>query len=92
VAGAGIAAAAAAGTRATSRKAAGSALAELALGRAPPPAGRIYAALRPARLTWPDPSKLVRRDDLMHAPWRDSAELVGLRHAATEHLTIGANH
>jgi short chain dehydrogenase len=63
--------------RANSRKAAGGALAELALGRVRPPAGRIYAALRRGELTWPDPSELACRDDLMHTLWRDSAELIG---------------
>jgi NAD(P)-dependent dehydrogenase (short-subunit alcohol dehydrogenase family) len=75
--------------RANSRKAAGGALAELALGRTRPPAGRIYATLRHGDLTWPDPSELARRDELMHALWRDSATLVGLGHGATDHLTIG---
>jgi hypothetical protein len=64
--------------RANSRTVAGGTLAELALGRARPPAGRIYAALRRDELTWPDPSELARRDDLMHAIWRDSATLAGL--------------
>ncbi|XVQ16215.1 SDR family NAD(P)-dependent oxidoreductase [Spirillospora sp. CA-255316] len=61
-----------------SRTAAGNTLADLALGRATPPDGRTYAALRRARLTWPDPSELARRDDLTQALWNDSAELVGL--------------
>jgi hypothetical protein len=52
---------------ASSRSAAGGALAELALGRARPPAGRIYTVLRRDQLTWPDPSELARRDDLMRA-------------------------
>jgi NAD(P)-dependent dehydrogenase (short-subunit alcohol dehydrogenase family) len=50
-----------------SRQAAGIALADLALGKIRPPAGRIYASLRRGRLTWPDPSELARRDDLMEA-------------------------
>jgi NAD(P)-dependent dehydrogenase (short-subunit alcohol dehydrogenase family) len=61
-----------------SRSAAGEALASLALGVATPPDGRTYAALRRARLTWPDPSELARRDDLAKALWTDSARLVGL--------------
>jgi hypothetical protein len=77
--------------RANSRKAAGGALAELALGRARPPAGRIYAALRRGDLTWRDPSELARRDDVMQALWRDSAALVGLGHEATNQRTIGTN-
>ncbi len=61
-----------------SREAAGGALADLALGKVHPPAGRIYAALRRGQITWPDPSELARRDDVMEALWRDSAALVGL--------------
>jgi NAD(P)-dependent dehydrogenase (short-subunit alcohol dehydrogenase family) len=60
------------------RPAAGSNLADLALGRSAPPDGRTYAALRRGRLTWPDPSELARRDDLAEALWKDSARLVGL--------------
>jgi hypothetical protein len=72
--------------RANSRTAAGGALAELALGTTRPPAGRIYAALRHDHLTWPDPSEMARRDELMHALWRDSADLVGLGdHQANDH-------
>jgi NAD(P)-dependent dehydrogenase (short-subunit alcohol dehydrogenase family) len=78
--------------RANSREAAGGALAVLALGRVRPPAGRTYAALRRGELTWPDPSELARRDDLMHALWRDSADLVGLGHEATDPLRIGTHH
>ena len=57
---------------------AGSILAELTLGEIAPPDGRIYASLVKRRLTWPDPSDLARRDDLMNALWSDSARLVGL--------------
>jgi NAD(P)-dependent dehydrogenase (short-subunit alcohol dehydrogenase family) len=78
--------------RANSCTAAGGTLAELALGRARPPAGRIYAALRRDELTWPDPSELARRDDLMHALWRDSATLAGLDYEATHHSATGINH
>ena len=58
--------------------AAGTALADLALGLATPPNGRTYAALRRGQLTWPDPSELARRDNLAQALWNDSARLVGL--------------
>jgi NAD(P)-dependent dehydrogenase (short-subunit alcohol dehydrogenase family) len=58
--------------------AAGVNLAKLALAEEKPPAGRIYAALRKDRLTWKEPSELARRDDAMHALWRDSGVLVGL--------------
>ena len=57
---------------------AGSILAELTLGEIAPPNSRIYASLVKRRLTWPDPSDLARRDDLMNALWSDSARLVGL--------------
>ncbi len=60
------------------RTAAGDTLADLALGRAAPPNGRTYAALRRAQLTWPDPSELARSDELAQALWNDSARLVGL--------------
>jgi hypothetical protein len=60
------------------RAAAGQALARLALGTVTPPEGRIYAALRRGRFTWPDPSLLARRDDLAHKLWIDSARLAGL--------------
>jgi NAD(P)-dependent dehydrogenase (short-subunit alcohol dehydrogenase family) len=63
---------------ANSPEAAGSALAQLALGATAPPPGRTYASLRKSGLEWPEPSELARRDDVMHALWRDSAELVGL--------------
>jgi hypothetical protein len=64
--------------RFNSREVAGGTLAALALGKIHPPTGRIYAALRRERITWPDPSELARRDDLMDALWRDSAVLIGL--------------
>jgi NAD(P)-dependent dehydrogenase (short-subunit alcohol dehydrogenase family) len=69
--------------RFNSRAEAGRTLADLVLGRIRPPEGRIYAALRRGRLTWPDPSELARRDDLMTALWRDSAGLVGLAPEST---------
>ncbi len=64
--------------RFNSRAAAGRALAELALGTTRPPAGHVHAALRRDRLTWPDPSDLALRDDIMTKLWQDSAALVGL--------------
>jgi hypothetical protein len=42
------------------------------------PTGHTYAALRRARLTWPQPSELARRDDLARALWTESATLVAL--------------
>jgi NAD(P)-dependent dehydrogenase (short-subunit alcohol dehydrogenase family) len=57
---------------------AGSILAELALGEISPPNRRIYASLVKRRLTWPEPSDLARRDDLVTALWSDSARMVGL--------------
>lgn len=61
-----------------SRTAAGNALADLASGIATPLNGRTYAALRRAKLTWPDTSELARRDAMAQALWNDSARLVGL--------------
>jgi NAD(P)-dependent dehydrogenase (short-subunit alcohol dehydrogenase family) len=60
------------------RAAAAGTLAELAAAVTTPPDGRIYAALRRGRLTWPDPSELARRDDLAEKLWADSTRLVGL--------------
>lgn len=57
---------------------AGDILAKMTLGEIDPPNGRIYASLVKRRLTWPEPSDLARRDDLMNALWSDSARLVGL--------------
>ena len=57
---------------------AGQNLADLALGRTTPPAGRLYASLVKRQLTWPDPSELGRKDDVMNGLWRDSARMVGL--------------
>jgi NAD(P)-dependent dehydrogenase (short-subunit alcohol dehydrogenase family) len=64
--------------KANTVEAAGETLAALALGTIRPPDGRVYAALRRGLLTWPALSELARRDDLMNALWRDSADLVGL--------------
>lgn len=61
-----------------SRTAAGNTLADLTLGLATPPSGRIYAALRQGQLSWPDPSELAGRDELAQTLWNDSARLVGL--------------
>ena len=60
------------------RLTAGSTLADLSLGKIKPPEGRIYAALRNGKLTWPDPSDLALRNDLMNTLWKDSSKLVGL--------------
>src|SRR5215469_10773065 len=57
---------------------AGGILAELTLGEIAAPNGRIYASLVKGLLTWPEPSDLARRDDLMNALWSDSARLLGL--------------
>lgn len=57
---------------------AGDALVDLALDRAVPPAGRIYASLVKRRITWPDPAALAQRDDLMRTLWDESARMVGL--------------
>ena len=56
---------------------AGRGLFELATTATPPP-GRVYAALRKGRLTWPDPSALARDAAARQRLWDDSATLVGL--------------
>jgi NAD(P)-dependent dehydrogenase (short-subunit alcohol dehydrogenase family) len=43
-----------------------------------PPQGRVYAALRKGRLTWPEPSLLARDEQACAAMWRDSLALSGL--------------
>src|SRR5262249_17360954 len=58
--------------KANSVEAAGGTLAALALGTAERPPGRVYAALRRGRLTWPELSTLAGRDDVMEALWCDS--------------------
>jgi NAD(P)-dependent dehydrogenase (short-subunit alcohol dehydrogenase family) len=57
---------------------AGDALVDLALGRAVPPAGRIYASLVKRQLTWPTPAPLAQRDDMMRNLWEQSARMVEL--------------
>ena len=44
------------------------------------PLGKLYAALRRGRLTWPDPSDLARNDEACAKLWADSADLLGLDH------------
>ena len=56
---------------------AGRGLAELAT-TAQAPVGRVYAALRKGRLTWPDPSDIARDERASRLLWEDSARLVGL--------------
>lgn len=60
---------------------AGRGLAELATA-AQAPEGRVYAALRKGRLTWPDPSEIARDDDTARRLWEDSAALVGIPRSA----------
>ncbi|MDL4813268.1 SDR family NAD(P)-dependent oxidoreductase [Actinomadura opuntiae] len=57
---------------------AGEILAELALGTAVLPPGRVYASLVNAELTFPDPSELARDDAVRDLLWRESAAMVGL--------------
>lgn len=57
---------------------AGRTLADLTLGTARPPQGRIYASLVRGKLTWPDPSRLAQSNDAMTSLWEQSAALVGL--------------
>jgi NAD(P)-dependent dehydrogenase (short-subunit alcohol dehydrogenase family) len=59
----------------------GALLGSLVLGRAVAPIGRIYASQVRRRLTWPDPSELVRESTVSEKLWRDSATLVGLPEA-----------
>lgn len=56
---------------------AGRALAALAISETPPP-GRLYAALRKGRITWPAPSTLARDDTATEQLWADSEALTGL--------------
>jgi len=56
----------------------GALLADLALGRAAPPPGRIYASQVKRSLTWPDPSALASDNDVMEKLWLESAAMVGL--------------
>jgi NAD(P)-dependent dehydrogenase (short-subunit alcohol dehydrogenase family) len=65
-------------TRMNTVEIAGSTLADLALARAKPQDGRVYASLVKRKLTWPDPSELARDDEVMRGLWRESARMVGL--------------
>jgi NAD(P)-dependent dehydrogenase (short-subunit alcohol dehydrogenase family) len=56
----------------------GALLGNLVLGNLVPPVGRIYASQIKRRLTWPDPSELVRDNAVSEKLWRDSASMVGL--------------
>jgi hypothetical protein len=69
-----------------SRETAGAALAALAVGEVRPPAGEFYAALRRGVLSWREPSELARRDNVMHALWNDSGELVGVTAGRKERI------
>ncbi|MEW5250345.1 SDR family NAD(P)-dependent oxidoreductase [Microbulbifer sp. 2201CG32-9] len=57
---------------------AGEALAQLTLGEATPPEGRVYASLVRGELTYPDPSELASDDDARDSLWQESAKMVGL--------------
>ncbi|WP_205314252.1 SDR family NAD(P)-dependent oxidoreductase [Pedobacter namyangjuensis] len=59
-------------------KRSGKALAELALGIAALPKGRIYASLVRGRLTFPNPSQLAQDKDAQDRLWKESAAMVGL--------------
>lgn len=56
---------------------AGRGLANLATTEMPPP-GRVYAALRKAKMTWPEPSDIARDAAATAKLWADSAVLTGL--------------
>jgi NAD(P)-dependent dehydrogenase (short-subunit alcohol dehydrogenase family) len=62
----------------------GALLADLALGSLVPPVGRTYASQVKRRLTWPDPSELVREGVASEKLWGDSATLVGLTEASSQ--------
>ncbi|MGO3164277.1 MAG: SDR family NAD(P)-dependent oxidoreductase [Sphingobacteriaceae bacterium] len=55
---------------------AGFALAHLALGKEKLPEGKIYAALRAGKITFPPPSKLAQDDTLMKELWEQSEQLL----------------
>jgi NAD(P)-dependent dehydrogenase (short-subunit alcohol dehydrogenase family) len=56
----------------------GTTLADIALNRIARPPDRVYASLDHRKLTWPDPSELARRDDVVQRFWHESAYMVGL--------------
>jgi len=79
--------------RFNSRSAAGGNLADIALGRTVPSAGQYHARVVRDQLTWPLPSDLAQRDDVMEALWRDSAKLVGLPMRTPERTPVaGKRH
>ncbi|MBB4855414.1 hypothetical protein HNP40_002816 [Mycobacteroides chelonae] len=53
-------------------------LADLSIGAATLPEGRLYASLVKAQLTFPAPAPLARDDSAAAGLWRVSAEMVGL--------------
>ncbi len=55
---------------------AGLALAHLALGKAKLPNGKVYAALRAGKITFPLPSELAQNDTLMEELWEHSEHLL----------------
>lgn len=57
---------------------AGEVLAQVALGAATPPPGRIYISLVKGEPKFPDPSALARSRDAQESLWRESAAMVGL--------------
>ena len=57
---------------------AGNILAELALGKIVPPAGKLYASLVRGKLEFPDPSALALDNQVSDLLWKQSAEMVDL--------------
>ncbi len=55
---------------------AGLALAHLALDKITLPDGKVYAALRAGKITFPPPSKLAQNDKLMKELWQQSEQLL----------------
>jgi len=64
--------------KSNSMKDAGKALADLALGKIDLPSGKEYAALRAGKMTFPLPSKLAQKDEVMEKVWNDSKEILHL--------------
>lgn len=59
-------------------KRSGEVLAALALGKAVPPKGKLYASLVRGKLTFPPPSQLAQDNSLRDLLWKESAAMVGL--------------
>ena len=65
---------------------AGQVLAQLTTGAITPPTGRIYVSLVKGEVTYPEPSRLARDDEVRDDLWRQSAAMVDL----TDTTHVGA--